>query len=147
MASQGNADVVRKFTAGLRAGDVSGCLDLLDEDIVFAEAKSLPFGGDYRGKSGFVQLLRNVSRDYLIELGEPEIGDGGAFVAVRVHGRAMSRATGRGLDMRVVDLYELRDGKITRVDVFYHDSQAMTDLCRDVVAAGSPSSDQQGGGS
>lgn len=143
MTNEGNIDVVRTFTKRLGAGDISGCLELLDDDILFSEAPSLPFGGDYRGKSGFVQLLKDVSRDFRVELGEPEIGDAGTFVAVRVRGRVSSRATRRGMDMRVVDLYELRDGRITRVDVFYHDPQALTDLCRDLTtAASSPSSDQ-----
>jgi ketosteroid isomerase-like protein len=118
---------------------------LLDDDIVFSEAESLPFGGEYRGKDGFVRLLHAVSRDFRIDLDEPVIGDAGAFVAVRVLGRVTSRATKRGMDMQVVDLYELRDGRITRVDVFYKDPQALTELCLELAPAVTSPSDDQGG--
>jgi ketosteroid isomerase-like protein len=144
MTVQDNTAVVRKFTAGLRAGDVGSCLDLLDDEIVFSEAASLPFGGDYVGKDGFVQLLRNVARDLRVRLDAPQIGDAGPFVAVRVYGTMTSRATGRGLQMQVVDLYQLRAGKIVRVDVFYQDSRAVSELCRDDTEAGSVRSDHQG---
>jgi ketosteroid isomerase-like protein len=128
MPSQGDIAVVRKFTDGLRAGDVAGCLGLVHDDLVFSEAASLPFGGDYLGKDGFKQLLRNVSRDFRVELGGPEIGAGEEFVAVRVSGTMTSRATGRSMPMDVVDLCHVRAGKIARVDVFYKDTSAVVEL-------------------
>jgi ketosteroid isomerase-like protein len=144
MTVQDKSAVVRKFAAGLHAGDVAGCLDLLDDEIVFSEAVSLPFGGDYVGKDGFVQLLRNVTRHFRVDLDTPEIGDAGAFVAVRVHGTMTSRVTGRSLPMRVVDLYQLRGEKIVRVDVFYQDSHAVSELCRDHTTTASQHCDHQG---
>lgn len=139
MPSQGDVAVVRKFTDGLRAGDVAGCLELVHDELVFAEAASLPFGGDYLGKEGFVQLLRNVSRDFRVELGTPEIGAGEEFVAVRVTGTMTSRATGRSMPMDVVDLYQVRAGKIARVDVFYKDTAAVVELTEQ-----EPSRDEHG---
>lgn len=144
MTVRSNIEVVRRFTAGLRAGDVPGCLELLDDDIVFSEAGSLPFGGEYQGKDGFKRLLHAVGRDFRIDLDEPVIGDAGTFVVARVLGRVTSRATGRAMDMQVVDLYEVRDGRITRVDVFYKDPQALTELCRDLAAAAFSSTEQGG---
>jgi uncharacterized protein len=143
MAADDDTAVVAKFTAGLEAGDIDGCLDLLDDQIVFSEAASLPFGGDYAGQDGFRQLLRNVSRDFRVRLDPPEISDGGPFVAVRVHGTMTSRLTRRSLPMQCVDLYQLRDGKIIRVDVFYQDPSAVSELCRDDTDPGRPGSGGQ----
>jgi len=120
-------------------------MELLSDDLVFSEPESLPFGGDYLGKDGFTQLLRNVSRHFRVELDEPRIVDGGSFVAVRVQGTMTARATGRRMRMQVVDLYELRDRKITRVDVFYKDPLALTELCREGAAATSSTTDHRGG--
>lgn len=122
--------VVRKFTDGLRAGDIAGCLQLVHDDLVFAEAPSLPFGGDYIGKDGLMQMLRTVSRQFRVELETPAIVAGEEFVGVRVAGTMTSRVTGRSMPMDVVDLYQVRDGKIARVDVFYKDTAAVVDLCR-----------------
>jgi ketosteroid isomerase-like protein len=128
MPSQDDMAVVRKFTDGLRAGDVAGCLDLVHDDLVFSEAASLPFGGDYLGKRGFVEFLRSFSRDFRVELGTPEIVAGEEFVAVRGSGTMTSRATDQSMPMDVVDLYQVRAGKIARVDVFYKDTAAVVEL-------------------
>ncbi len=126
--------VVRAFTDAMRAGDIGTCLDLIDPDLVFAEAASLPFGGDYVGKDGFLDLLRSVNRHLRVELDAPEIVGGDGLVAVRVHGTMTSRATGRSMDMDVVDVYRLTHGKIARVDVYYKEPTAVADLCREGVA-------------
>jgi ketosteroid isomerase-like protein len=127
--------VVREFTDGLRAGDVPACLDLLDEANVFSEADSLPFGGDYVGRNGFLGMLRAVNRDFRVDLEQPEIAAAGCRILVTVRGMFTSRVTGRSLALDCVDLYQVRDGKIVRVDVFYKDSHALTELCREEVAA------------
>lgn len=123
--------VVRAFTDAMRSGDINTCLEMIDPGLVFSEADSLPFGGDYHGKDGFLQLLRNVGRHLKVELATPEITGGDGLVAVRVHGTMTARATGRSMPMDVVDLYRLSDGKITRVEVFYKEPTAVADLCRE----------------
>jgi ketosteroid isomerase-like protein len=128
MPSQDDMAVVRRFTDGLRAGDIAECLDLVHDDLVFAEAPSLPFGGDHVGKDGLVQMLRAVSRQFRVKLGTPEIVAGEEFVAVRVSGTMTSRATDRSMPMDVVDIYRVRDGRIARVDVFYKDTAAVVEL-------------------
>lgn len=130
MPSQDDMAVVRSFTDGLRAGDIDGCLALVHDDLVFAEAPSLPFGGEYIGKDGLLRMLGAVTGEFRVKLGTPEIVAGEEFVAVRVSGTMTSKATGRSMPMDVVDLYRLRDGRIARVDVFYKDTAAVVDLTR-----------------
>ncbi|HEY1968861.1 MAG TPA: nuclear transport factor 2 family protein [Pseudonocardia sp.] len=131
MVVQDNVAVVRAFTDALQAGDLNTCLELISPNLVFSEAESLPFGGEYRGKDGFLRFLRNVSRHFTVELTTPQIVGGDSLVAVRVHGKMTSRATGRSMPMDVVDLYQLTDGKVARVDVFYKEPTAVADLCRE----------------
>lgn len=125
--------VVRAFTDAMRSGDIDTCLEMVDPDLVFSEAESLPFGGEYHGKDGFLQLLRNVGRHLKVELAAPEITGGDGLVAVRVHGTMTARATGRSMPMDVVDLYRLSAGKVTRVEVFYKEPTAVADLCGEGV--------------
>jgi ketosteroid isomerase-like protein len=145
MTVEDDVETVRAFTSGLRAGDMAGCRALLADDIVFCEAERLPFGGDHVGKDGFMRLMRTVGELFRVKLDTPEIAGCDSFVAVRVIGTMTSRATGRGMPMNVVDCYRLRDGKIARVDVFYHDPQAVIDLCRETTATGSYSTSERGG--
>ena len=128
MSVMNDVAVVRAFTDNLRAGAIAACLELVTEDLVFSEAASLPFGGDYHGKDGVLKLLRNVSRDYRVVLDAPEIVGGDAFVAVRVRGTMRSKATSAEMAMQVLDVYQLRDGLISRIDVFYQDPVAVARL-------------------
>ena len=126
---QRNVEVVRRFTAGLRRGDIGTCCDLLDDASVFSEAASLPFGGDYIGVEGFHRMLGAVNRDFRVALDEPEIAGTDDWVAVVVHGTFTSRRTGRSMPVECVDIYRLRDGKIVRVDVHYKEPGALAELC------------------
>ena len=135
IVAQDDVAVVRAFTDAMRAGNIDTCLEMVAPDLVFSEAESLPFGGDYHGRDGFLQLLRTVNRHLKVELTTPEITGGDGLVAVRVHGTMTARATGRSMPMDVVDLYRLSDGTITRVDVFYKEPSAVADLCREHEAA------------
>ncbi|MEX3644655.1 MULTISPECIES: nuclear transport factor 2 family protein [Mycolicibacterium] len=131
MPGQHNVEVVRRFTDGLREGDIDACVALLDDANVFSEAASLPFGGDYVGVEGFRRMLGAVTRDFRVALNQPEIAGVGDWVAVVVHGTFTSRRTGRSMPVDCVDIYRLRDSKIVRVDVHYKDSSALAELCRD----------------
>lgn len=124
-------DVVRAFTSALGAGDVKACLALLSEDNVFAEAPSLPYGGDYVGRGGFVQMLRDVSTHFSIVLDTPDVQPcGERQVLVQVTGTMTARASGRSMPLHAVDLYTVEDGLVSRVDVFYKDTHAVVTLMR-----------------
>ena len=122
-------ETVRQFVASLSAGDLATCNTLVADDLVFAEAECLPFGGEWKGKDGLVGMLTAVSKAYRIKLGEPVISDAGDRVLVRVSGSISSRATGRSLPLDAVDVYTVTDGLISRVDVYYKDAAAVAALC------------------
>lgn len=124
-----DVEIVRRFTSALRDGNVPACLELLHPDNTFDEATGLPFGGDYSGADGFLRLLKDVVRQFEVKLSEPELSDAGHCVMVRLTGTFTSRATGRTVEMPVVDLYTVRDGKVAHVDVFYKDTRVMYELC------------------
>jgi ketosteroid isomerase-like protein len=124
-------EVVRAFTGALRAGDVTSCLALLSEDNVFAEPSSLPYGGDYVGRDGFMQALRDVQRDFEITLDVPQMDRcGERQVLVQMGGTMTARSTGRSMPLQALDLYTVTDGLVSRVEVFYKDTHAVVALLR-----------------
>ncbi|GAA0612428.1 hypothetical protein GCM10009547_13060 [Sporichthya brevicatena] len=127
------ADVVRRFTAAMQTGDIGTCCALLTEDSVFSEAPSLPFGGDWHGSGGFRSFLSAVATHYRVRLTDLRIDPAGGRVLVRVSGTISSRATGRSLPLDAIDVYEVRKGRIARVDVYYKDSAAVAALCEPVA--------------
>jgi ketosteroid isomerase-like protein len=121
--------VVQRFVTALARGEVDDCLELVADGIVFSEARSLPFGGDWTGKQGVRDLLAAVARQYRVRLGPPQvIGAGVGGVVVRMSGRIIGRATGVQLPLDCLDLYQVENGLIARVDVFYKDAAAIAAL-------------------
>jgi ketosteroid isomerase-like protein len=122
-------DVVTRFVGCLAVGDLDTCRSLIHPDLVFSEAPSLPFGGDHLGPEGLLALLTGVAKHYRVRLGEPVVAAAGDRVLVRVSGTIASRGTGRSMPLDALDLYEVRDSRIARIDVYYKDAAAVTALC------------------
>lgn len=127
-------EVVRSFTDSMRSGDIDACRRLVAEELVFSEAECLPFGGDWLGPSGFVDFLGAVGKDYRVRIADMALSEDGDRVLARVSGTISSRATGRSLPLDAMDLYEVRDGLIVRVDVYYKDAAAVANLVEPVDA-------------
>jgi ketosteroid isomerase-like protein len=126
--SASDVDTVSGFLASLSRGDLATCQTLVTDDLIFSEAPSLPFGGDYDGPDGLTQLLAALTRDFSLRLEEPRISAAGDQVLVRVNGTIRARTTGATMPLEALDLYTLRDGLISRVDVYYKDAAAVTAL-------------------
>jgi ketosteroid isomerase-like protein len=105
-------------------------LAMVDENAVWREAESLPWGGEWRGPNGFARLTREI--DVLAELTARghEIVRAGDVVELRLDAVFTSRKSGRQLPMTVVEHYRVHDGKIYGADAFYKDTQAVNDLVK-----------------
>ncbi len=119
--------VVKGFYEAFVAGDLAGCIARLHSDLVVDEPSGLPYGGYYEGVEGFQKLVAAMLADYELALVEWSVHDAGDFVAGRLLGRFTSRATGRSLDMPVVEHCYVTDDRISRIDVFYKDTRAFVD--------------------
>lgn len=130
-------EAVRAFTERLGRGEIDACKELIHPDLVFSEAPSLPFGGDWVGPAGFADFLAAVSTHYRVRIAEIVLEEAGDRVLARVSGTIESRATRRSVPLDALDLYEVRGGLIARVDVYYKDAAAVTDLMTPVGAGAS----------
>ncbi len=122
--------VVTAFLATLGQGDLDACCALFAPEAAIHEADSLPFGGSRSGPEGFRALLADVGHLYKLRLSEPTVNADGAVVMVRFRISLMSRASGRQVEMSVVDVYTVEGGLITDLDVYYQDTKAIADLDR-----------------
>lgn len=127
-------EVVRSFTDSMRRGEIDVCRQLVADELVFSEAECLPFGGDWSGPQGFVDFLGAVGKHYRVRVADMALSEAGDRVLARVSGTIESRATGRSLPLDAMDLYEVRDGLIVRVDVYYKDAAAVASLVEPVDA-------------
>lgn len=130
MSSSEALATVRKLFEAVARRDAGAYFGAYHPDILINEAPSLPYGGDYRGLEG---ALRHAERFRAAwdrfqsednrEL-EPEFLAIGNRVIVLWRLRA--RATnGDGIDLPVVSIYRLHDGKIIESRMFPFDTAAL----------------------
>jgi hypothetical protein len=120
---------VRRFMAATGAERRNERSSLLHDDFVVHEAGGLPFSGDYHGSQGFFELL-NKMNDVLELTAGPITTDplGDDTVAARFRLTFTSRASGNSIEMALVEIYTLRDGRIAELDVYYKDPAAVAAL-------------------
>ena len=102
---------------------------LLHDDFVVHEAGGLPFSGDYHGSQGFFELLNRMNDALELTVG-PITTDppGDDAIAARFRLTFISRASGKSVEMGLVEIYTVRDGRIAELDVYYKDPAAVAAL-------------------
>jgi ketosteroid isomerase-like protein len=144
-----NVEVVLATFRAVEERDRERLFELYHDDVEFQDAPSLPYGGITRGKAAIrAQLEVEPESTWLGTWGplqptdaerrmDPQVvGSGGEQVAVVYTQRALA-AGGERFEAPVMGLYEVRDGKFARAQMFHFDTAALvTFLAR---AAGSES--------
>jgi ketosteroid isomerase-like protein len=130
--SAGNNDVatLEKFVTLMQTGDLSGALEMVDEEAVWQEAETLPWSGQWRGPDGFTRLEGAINTSAEMTVRDYAIIEAGEVVEMRLNLVFTSRKSGRRLPMEVVEHYTVREGKIHGANAFYKDTQAVNDLVK-----------------
>jgi len=122
-----NADLVRERFAPMREGDVEALLTLIHPDFEVTTPPGLAAEPDtYRGPEGirryfdsFYEIMDRVSFEPHDFIGV------GERVVVPVTLRARGRTTGIETTQKLVQVWELRDGKAYRIEVYATLEEAM----------------------
>lgn len=130
--SAGSNDVatLEKFVTRLQAGDLSGALEMVDEEAVWQEAETLPWSGQWRGPDGFARLESAINTSAEMIVRDYAVVEAGEVVEMRLNLVFVSRKSGRRLPMEVVEHYTVRERKIHGANAFYKDTQAVNDLVK-----------------
>jgi ketosteroid isomerase-like protein len=132
-----NVDVVERFESLMGArgegggGSLDEVLELLDENVAFRPSESVPgHGGEWVGHEGFLQMCRaygevwETPKDFRYEV----LDGGGDRVVILASFIRTSRRTGRSIPIRMVEIVTVRDGKITELVPYFHDTVPMTEV-------------------
>ena len=118
----GNTDLVMQALGAIRAGDDDAAREVLADDFVWHLPGASPIAGDARGVEGFGRKFR-----MLVDAGlRPEVlatfegPDHAVFLQ-----RNTAEADGHSLDVQVVNVFAVADGKLTRMDTFFGDQAAL----------------------
>jgi uncharacterized protein len=135
-----DAEVVLGVIRAVEQRDGEGLLELYHEDVQFHEAPSLPYGGVVAGLPSLKEQLESAPEDTWLgtwgplqpteaeRLFDPRvISEKDGEVVVLYHMRAVA-PDGERFDAPVIGLYEVRDGKFARAQMFHYDTQAINEF-------------------
>ncbi len=115
-----NVEFVNGIYDAFARGDVPAVLGAFADDIEWFEAEGMPYGGLHRGPDAVAQrVFGPITEDVEGFAVTPEelIGSG-ATVAAVVRYTGTGKATGKALDVPVVHVWDIRDGKLARFRQF-----------------------------
>jgi uncharacterized protein len=134
-ATAAGLGTVRRMFEAAERRDAHALLSTYADDIVITESASLPYGGIYHGHPGAVRHARayTATWNHLQSAGdrrmEPLIWPAGDRVVVLWRQKATA-ADGRRLDLPVVDVIELRNGKVGSLHMFPADTAKLLEFLR-----------------
>jgi ketosteroid isomerase-like protein len=115
--SEQNVNTVRASYDAYARGEFAAVLAAMDPGIEWADQDSLPWGGTHRGHEAFANHMQTFTGHFEEVRIEPqEYLDAGEHVVVT--GRLSGRAQAGAFNVPTVWIWQLRDGKTTRVDTY-----------------------------
>jgi uncharacterized protein len=119
-------ETVRRFSRALGDRDLAKVESLLHRDLVVHTAGGLPYSGDYYGPQGFLELFAAMTQ--VLELTPGPLCQQSLdeqTVVSRFRLRFVARSSGKQAEMDLVEIYQVSDGLIVDLDVYYKDSSAV----------------------
>ncbi len=118
--SDQSIEFVKDVYGAFARGDVPAVLGAFAEDIEWYEAEGMPYGGLHRGGEAVAQnVFGPIAEDVAGFAVVPEefMGSGDSVAAV-VRYQGTGKTTGLALDLPVVHVWDIRDGKLSRFRQF-----------------------------
>ena len=115
-----NVEVVKAAYEAFGRGDVEAVLGAMTEDVEWNEAEGMPYGGRWNGPQAvaenvFAPIVEDIP-DFSVT--PEEIYASGDTVVVVTRYAGTGKETGAQLDLQVVHVWDLRDGKLARFRQF-----------------------------
>jgi len=123
--SEENVPIVRRHQEAFNRGDLATMLELTDPNIEWWDRADDPDASVHRGYEAVAKHL--VEFDDLAELRvEPqEFIDAGDFVVVPTRQVGHGPASGASFEEHQVNVFRVRDGKVTELREYRHRSEAL----------------------
>src|SRR5215471_17761444 len=133
MSGTTSTDIVMAAFAAVERRHERRLAELYHPEVEFHWPPSLPYGGSFRGatalqagdSAGFDQVWDRLQPTRRERRMDPRVvAASDQEVVVLWHQRGL-KPDGQGLDMEVLGLYRVRDGKFARAQMFYFDTTAV----------------------
>ena len=125
-----NMERMGNFYEAFAAGDLDKVLSFLAPSVVIHETESLPYGGDYAGHEGFLDLMGHFNRNWEnMRPVEIKMTAADNMVIANLLLLATHRQTGRELAMPLCEVWKLKDGDVVEGHIFYEDTHKVRQIC------------------
>jgi ketosteroid isomerase-like protein len=110
-----------------RLGDLDMMARYIAPDMIVHEDRGMPYGGVYRGASGFLEMIGKIMNTVCdIHIERLRIFDGDDDdIAVQIRFTGTSIATGRPFEAMTCEAYKFVDGKLAELWVWYWDTPSI----------------------
>ncbi|HEX3434484.1 MAG TPA: nuclear transport factor 2 family protein [Solirubrobacteraceae bacterium] len=118
--AQQSAGVIKGLYDAFAQGDVPAVLGAFSPDIEWYEAEGMPYGGLHRGPDAVAQKVFGPLAEDVegFAVTPEELIASGDTVAAVVRYTGTGKETGKTLDLPVVHVWDVQDGKIARFRQF-----------------------------
>jgi uncharacterized protein len=117
---------LRDAYAAFNRGDIDGALKPVDPDIEWSEPEDFPGGGTYHGRAGVKSYLTQSRAGLAEGTSEPEeFFTVGSRIVVFVHAHIRPKDSGEWHDVKLADVYTIRDGRAVQMRAFADRQQAL----------------------
>ena len=124
--SQENVELVRGGFDSFARGDLELFLEFTDPQVEIVEPFELPGQRTYRGHQGLLEAIQSWAGQWEDFRAEPErIIDAGDRVVVVVHQSGRGKTSGATVEQRIAYVFTIRDGKLSRWEVFLRVDEAL----------------------
>ena len=124
-----NLEVVKIMLENGHAGRWDIVKPYVSDDLVLRVPPGLPFGGDYHGWQGYMDILKAIGTFFTdIKAGPREFATVGQKVIVVGSLSCRIAKNGKPISFPLTDIWKLQDGKVVEIVAFYYDTKAIADL-------------------
>ena len=109
-----NAKVVEQAYSAFGKGDIPGLLALIDDDVTWTSPRTLPQGGEYKGKAEVVKFFENIGAAWDgLSIDVECVGEIGSEIVVGVVRLDGKLRAGKPSGYGSSHVFNVRNGKIT----------------------------------
>jgi ketosteroid isomerase-like protein len=118
--------VLRGAYAAFNRGDIDAAVEPLDAQIAWTEPAEFPGGGTYHGREAAKRYLAQSRSSWAEVSSEPErFITAGNRIVVYVHARVRPKNSNEWQEVRLADVYTIRDGKPVEMRAFSDRKEAL----------------------
>lgn len=125
-----NLEIVKIMLENGHAGRWDVVKPYVSDRLVLRVPPGLPFGGDYRGWQGYMDILKALGTFFtdIKAVGSREFATVGNKVVVIGTLSCRIARNGKPITFPLTDIWELEDGKVVEITAFYYDTKAIAEL-------------------